>query len=121
MMKRLVARILVVAVLVVGAYAPAMAGAVGGPRYGRYRLGANSTHTFTVAFRGGEQARVILSGDGDTDLDVYVYDWYGNRVAVDADYTDDCYLSWYVPRAGIYTIRVINRGNVYNDYELAMN
>lgn len=120
-MKRLVARILVAAVVVVGAFAPAMAGAVGGPRYGQYRLGANSTHTFKVAFRGGEQARVILSGDGDTDLDVYVYDWYGNRVAVDADYTDDCYVSWYVPRAGVYTIRVVNRGDVYNDYELAMN
>jgi hypothetical protein len=120
-MKRLVARILMAAVLVAGAFAPALAGAVGGPRYGRYRVSADSTQTFTVGFRGGEWARLAVSGDGDTDLDVYVYDWYGNRVALDADYTDDCYAIWYVPRAGMYTIQVVNRGNVYNDYQLVMN
>lgn len=120
-MKRLVARILVAAVLVAGACAPSMAGAFGGPQYGRYRLGAKSTHTFTVAFRGGEWARVAISGDGDTDLDLYVFDEYGNRVAVDADYSDDCYVSWFMPRPGVFTIKVVNRGGVYNDYRLASN
>jgi hypothetical protein len=120
-MKKQVGRILVVTVLVAGAFASVMAGPISGPRYGRYRVSAYSTHTFTMAFRGGEWAEVALSGDGDTDLDVYVFDWYGNRVAVDADNTDDCYVNWYVPRPGVYTIKVVNRGNVYNDYRLVMN
>lgn len=120
-MKRLVARILVAAVLVAGAYAPAMAGAVGGPRHGHYRLSANSTHTFTIVFRGGEWAWAAVSGDDDTDLDVYVFDRFGNRVAFDADYTDDCYVSWYVPWPGVYTIKVVNRGGVYNDYQMSTN
>lgn len=109
----------VAVVLMFGACA--LAGAVGGPERGASRVDAYSTNTHTVVFRGGECARVIVSGDGDTDLDLYVYDECGNRVAFDDDCTDYCVASW-VPRwTGRFTIRVVNRGSVYNRYTITTN
>ena len=61
--------------------------------------------------------RVFVSGDGDTDLDVYVYDEDGNLVASD----DECCeggIAWTPCRIGKFTIKVINRGSVYNCYTI---
>ena len=44
---------------------------------------ANSTDSFTVRLRGEETTRVLLSGDGDTCLELRVYDENGNLVASD--------------------------------------
>jgi len=42
-------------------------------------------------------------------------------VAVDDDYTDYCIGRW-VPRvSGAITIRIVNVGRVYNDYELRVS
>jgi hypothetical protein len=101
--------------------APRTRGAVGGPRIGIYSVDAYSTHIFTVDFRGGELASVALSGDGDTDLDLYVYDEYGNLMDYDDDYTDDCIAIWAPSRTAPFTIRVRNRGPVYNIYTIATN
>lgn len=98
-----------------------LADAVGGPKSGTHVVDGNSTDTFTVVFRGGDCARVIVSGDGDTDLDLFVYDQSGNRVAFDDDDTDFCVASWVPRRTGRFTIRVVNRGGVYNRYTITTN
>ena len=96
-------------------------GAVGGPKRGVYRVPARGTDTFTVKFFSNERATIVVSGDGDTDLDLYVYDDNGNLIAKDDDYSDDCVVNW-VPRwTGQFTIKVVNRGNVYNEYIIATN
>lgn len=100
---------------------PTLAGAVGGPKYGEYRLSANRYRNFTVSFHAGQTARVVISGDGDTDLDLYVYDAFGNLVASDDDNLDDCIVSWTPRWTGRFTIKVVNRGIVYNDFVLATN
>ncbi len=82
---------------------------------------ANSTDVYNVQFRGGELALVIVSGDGDTDLDLYGYDPAGNCVASDADYTDDCVVSWVPTRTQTYKIKIKNRGNISNRYRMAVN
>lgn len=96
-------------------------GAVGGARSGSYRLPANSNHVFNLSFRAGQTAEVAIIGDGDTDLDLYVYDQNGNLIGSDADYTDNCYVSWTPRWTGNFKIKVINRGRVYNDYVLLTN
>ncbi|PLY01865.1 MAG: hypothetical protein C0622_06550 [Desulfuromonas sp.] len=80
------------------------------------------TDVYHVTFRGGEFAEVAVLGDGDNDLDLYVYDEYGNLIEYDEDYTDQCYVSW-VPRwTGEYEIRIKNRGTrVYSAYRLLTN
>lgn len=82
---------------------------------------AHDTDIYKIRFRGGEEAIVVVSGDGDTDLDLYVYDANGNLVDSDTDYTDDCVAVWTPRWTGTFTIKIVNRGNVYNRYRLAVN
>lgn len=97
-------------------------GAVGGPKVGLGKTAsAYSTDVYTITFRGGEYARVILSGDGDTDLDLYVYDQGGHLVSRDDDYSDDCICTWVPAWTGDFTIMVKNRGPVYNRYVIGTN
>lgn len=96
-------------------------GAVGGPKRGVYSVAAYSTDVFVVKFYANERATVVVSGDGDTDLDLYIYDDNGNLIAKDDDYSDDCIVNWTPRRTGQFTIKVVNRGNVYNQYVIATN
>ena len=96
-------------------------GAVNGPKYSSDVVRAKSTDTYNVSFVKGYLAEVALSGDGDTDLDLYVYDSNGNLIASDTDYTDDCYVNWIPAWTGRYTIKVVNRGGVANRYVLVTN
>ena len=66
-------------------------------------------------------AEVVVSGDGDTDLDLYVYDSNGNLIAKDDDYTDGCYVRWRPSWTGRFIIKIVNRGPVYNKYVLMTN
>lgn len=82
---------------------------------------AGYTDTYNIAFRGGETACVVVSGDGDTDLDLYIYDNNGNLVASDTDYTDQCVCTWTPRWTGNFKIKIKNRGRVYNRYTMAVN
>jgi hypothetical protein len=96
-------------------------GAVGGAKQGNFAVNARSTDQFTISFTAGRLAEIAISGDGDTDLDLYVYDSGNNLIAYNEDYSDRCYVSW-VPRwTGSYTVKVVNRGSVYNRYVIATN
>jgi hypothetical protein len=100
---------------------PALADAYGGPKQGIYRLRANSFKTFTVSFVGGRAAVVMLKGDGDTDLDLYIYDENDNLVARDTDNSDYCIAEWLPRWTGEFTIKVVNHGRVYNDFAIITN
>lgn len=96
-------------------------GAVGGPRRSVDVVYGRSTDTYQIHFVAGYLAEIAVSGDGDTDLDLYVYDGNGNLIVKDADYSDDCYVSW-VPRwTGSFIIKVVNRGPVANRYVIMTN
>jgi hypothetical protein len=76
---------------------------------------------FPITFYAGELARVAVIGDGDTDLDLYIYDANGNLIVADADYTDRC-LVQFVPRwTSTFRVRVVNNGYVSNRYVLMTN
>ena len=118
--KNLVALTVAAAILVTGTES-SFAGADGGSRFNRDRVLAHSSDTYTMRFRAGEVARVAVTGDGDTDLDLYVYDEFGNLIGSDTDYTDQCIVTWAPRWTGVFTIQVVNRGNVYNVYRLQTN
>ncbi len=96
-------------------------GRVGGPGMANDRVEANSSLYYEAAFRGGETARFEIVGDGDTDLDCFVYDEYGTLIVSDTDYTDHCVLVWTPARTGAYEIVVQNLGGVWNGIVVTTN
>ncbi|MDE6139610.1 MAG: hypothetical protein K2F95_01490 [Alistipes sp.] len=84
-------------------------------------VNANATDTYTLRFIGGELAEVAVIGDGDTDLDLYIYDSNGNLIEKDDDYTDRCYCSWTPKWTGAFSVKIKNRGGVCNYYTLYTN
>ena len=99
----------------------AQRGNINGPSRDLAAVNANSYLDYTASFAKGQLAEVLLSGDGDTDLDLYVYDSNGNLIAKDTDYSDDCYVRWVPAWTGRFTIRIVNRGPVYNRFIILTN
>ena len=116
-----IAKLITVMALVGSVSMPVFAGAVGGARSGHFSVNAGATDSFTMRFYGGQLASVIVQGDGDTDLDVYVYDAAGNLITKDDDYGDSCVVQWRPYWTGMFRIKVVNRGTVYNNYSIESN
>ncbi len=96
-------------------------GATRGPTVHSDTVLAGNTDSYTIAFRGGEEAAVLVSGDGDTDLDLYVTDENGNTICTDTDASDTMLCRWTPAWTGPFGIHVRNLGGVYNNYKLAVN
>src|SRR5689334_19047666 len=99
----------------------AFAGDPTGANAGFADVSARSTDVYAIPFAGGEPALVTVRGDGDTDLDLYVYDENGNLICSDTDYTDQLICSWSPRWTGMFRIEVRNLGNVYNRYQVRTN
>lgn len=117
----LAAFVLATAALVPGLAPDASAGAFKGAVDVRERVEAHDTDAYNVVFRGGQLAAVSVSGDGDTDLDCFVYDEDGSLVAKDDDSTDECRLTFRPQRSMRYRVEIVNLGGVYNAYHLRTN
>ena len=93
-------------------------GAVSGHRD---RVLARSTDTYRLNFNGGERAEILITGDHDTDLDLYVYDENGNDICKDVDSTDTMYCKWNPRWTGEFRIEIKNLGSISNIYTLQTN
>jgi hypothetical protein len=80
---------------------------------------ACDTDIHRITFEGGEDAAVLVSGDGDTTLVLTVHDENGNLVGRNTGKT--CLVRWKPRRDGLFVIRVRNLGDVYNEYVLLRN
>jgi hypothetical protein len=96
-------------------------GAVGGPKYQLDRVSAYGTVTYSLPLRGNEYVEILCFGDGDTDLDLYLYNPNGTLNACDESYSDQCRLYGTTGTSGVYTLVVRNRGKVYNQFEIVTN
>ena len=75
---------------------------------GRFRrIPAGGTHTYTAYVVAGQPAEIVINGDGDTDLDLYVFNRFGELVAVDDDDRDYCVVRWIPRSSGTVTIRTV--------------
>lgn len=97
-------------------------GVTTGPKGATHTVNARATDVFrNLVFRGGEPAAVGISGDGDTDLDLVVFD-ENNNVVCRADGPGDDEICRWNPRwTGPFRIEVRNLGNVYNRYRILTN
>ena len=107
--------VLTCAVMLLAATAPAFAEFV---RAGRVL--AFETDTWRVWTSAGD-TRVVVEGDGDTDLDCWVYDRFGRLLGQDVDGTDLCIVRFRNQSSGELSIRIRNLGDVYNDYQLRID
>lgn len=87
--------------------------------FGGFRLSANSYRIHNIRLNRGS-ADIILEGDGDTDLDLYVYDDNNNFIAKSECVCDSERISLTIYRTSIFKVKVFNRGSVYNDYYLTV-
>jgi hypothetical protein len=85
------------------------------------RVLAGYRDTWKIVFRAGEIARVAVVGDGDTGLDLYVFDANGNLITKDDDSTANAVVAFTPYITSEFRIVVVNRGGVYNNYMLATN
>lgn len=93
----------------------AHAGVVGGVKEGMIPVPAFDSVVIEFTFLGGELATALVSGDTDTDLDVYVYDERGRLVGFDDDESDVGIVHWIPSKTGKYYIVIENLGRVYNE------
>lgn len=112
---------LVVLMATVSAGPAALAGRSGGPASTMDRVQAFDTDVYAMQFAGGRTARIVVDGDGDTDLDLFVYDEFGNLIDSDTDGTDYCVASWTPAWTGTFRIEIRNFGDVYNQYRIQTN
>jgi len=84
-------------------------------------IGAYDAIAYDEGFFGNEQAIVTLNGWNDTDLDLIVYDEYGNVVCESASYSSTEYCEWTPRWTGQFTVIVINNGGLENSYSLWTN
>lgn len=99
-------------------------GRVGGPRRITTQVLAYSNDNWNMDgmwFSGGQLAEVGIVGDGDTDLDLYVYDENANLICRSESYSDTEYCSWEPSWTGPFLVIVRNLGPVWNEYMLLTN
>jgi hypothetical protein len=92
-----------------------------GPQLKFSPLSPRGTEQYRFTFRGGEFAAVTVLGDGDTRLDLYIYDAGGNLVTSHVGPGDKRLATWVPNWTGAYTIQIVNRGTRWNWYTLATN
>jgi hypothetical protein len=85
------------------------------------RVLAHSTQSYSCTFYAGQLAAIVLVGDGSTTVDVYVYDSAGNLVQFTRGNGDRCRIRFTPEQTQTFTIHVINRGDVSDDYSLGTN
>ena len=103
---------LAAAVLSLGALASvsapaARADAVGGPYRMFYTIPANSWVSYNITYHGGELAEAWADGYGN-DVDMEVYDPYGNLIEWDRLDDDEPYCEWTPGRTRTYRIVIKN-------------
>jgi len=96
-------------------------GAVGGPRMHSSRILSRSSHSYEFTFQGSKKASIAIVGDGETDLDMFIYDEQGKLVGVSDGQWDNELMYWRVEKAQKYRIEVRNVGKIYNDYVIITN
>src|SRR5437588_10740165 len=82
--------------------APAQAAPKGGKIAKVDTVKANATDVYEVEFVVGVAVQVHVIGDGDTDLDLFVYDVLEREVGNDVGPTDNCKVTFTPTSAGKY-------------------
>jgi hypothetical protein len=106
---KLAALLLLGATVIVARPAPAQAGRIGGPSTALVFAPAYDSVFYDAPFVAGEPALVTIAGDGNANLELYVYDADGH-VSPAFGFGDRKLAAMTVYRSGFFVIEVRNRG-----------
>jgi hypothetical protein len=114
---------LVASAMLVGSFAlPASAGHIRGPRRVVDTVFGHSDMVYNVEpFVGRQPTTIAVVGDGSTNLDLFVYDQFGNLIAADTNAGDDCTVEFTPRWTGPFSVVVRNHGDTANNYLLVTN
>jgi hypothetical protein len=87
----------------------------------RDRVEAGASVELEVQFQVGQTVQIFGVGDGDTDVDYFIFDRKGNSLASDARVSDAGYCEFVAPYTGTYVIELRNLGDIYNNVRLVTN
>lgn len=93
-----------------------LANPVGGTKFEEGYLKPGAILTADLPVYGGETTQLIVVGDGDGDLDCFVYDSDGDLVDSDVGRADACAVEVTPREMSVYQFRVVNRGNITTKY-----
>ena len=82
-------------------------------------IAPKGTHRWDVPLEGGHHSIVQLSGDGSSDLDLYLYDPEGREIDKETSAGDQCGLTIFEDLSSV-TVKIVNRGHVTNNYRLTV-
>ena len=85
------------------------------------RVQGGASDVYTISFNGNEPAMAAITGEGSTDLDLFVEDDKGNQICRSTSAVDDEICRWTPRWNGAFRIRVRNIGNAPNEYRLWAN
>ena len=86
-----------------------------------HRLEADTSHYWYAYVRAGATVTVNVNGDDDTDLDLIVYSAPGVEVVSDYRVLRDASVRWTPARTGYVQVKVINTGDLWNEYTIDVN
>ena len=98
-----------------------MAGDVRGSQYWAGVVFARDYVDIGFLLNGKETTVVTIRGDGDSDLDCFIYDENGNEADRDDDSTDRCVLTVLPRWTGRFSVRIKNLGGISNRAVLVTN
>ena len=96
-------------------------GRVGGISRTEHIVRGGVEHAVVHQFQGGEPAGVAIRGDGDTDLDLFIFDASGKRLCAADGGTDEEICRWRPADTSEFRIVIKNLGGVSNSYRLWTN
>lgn len=86
---------------------------------GFFRLEGRKDNVHKMSVKAGQAITVMINGDDSTDLDVWVYDTDGDLVGSGEGPSDQEEVHFTAEQTGTYTIRVSNKGQDINTYQLS--
>ena len=87
-------------------------------------IGPGQTIEYTdIVFEGKKPAQIIVIGDDDGDIDLWIFDGAGNKGLIDndTDATSRCVTEWHPKWQGPFTAKLTNVGNVAEQYIIIAN
>jgi hypothetical protein len=84
-------------------------------------IGTGDTHVYAMTFRANEPVMIAVTGEGLSDLDLFVEDERGNRICAADSAGDDEICRWTPRWSGGFRIRVRNIGKAANAYRIWSN